>query len=233
MSKRILAGASGYSFKEWKGIFYPEKCKPGEMLPFYSERLPTVEINNTFYRMPKREVLARWASTVPAHFRFVIKASKRITHDAKLRDVDENIAYLYRQLDALGDKLGCVLFQCPKSLRKDPELLRSFLAALPSDANVVLELRHRSWFDDECYDLLRARGACLCASDEDHPEPPLPSTGAFGYLRLRGDVYDDAALRGWHDRLAAVWPSAYVFFKHEETAPASIERMMALAAAPG
>jgi uncharacterized protein YecE (DUF72 family) len=231
MDARI--GSSGFSYEFWKGSFYPDDIDAEAMLAYYAASFSTVEINNTFYRMPKREVLARWASTVPAHFRFVIKASKRITHDAKLRDEGGSIAYLYRQLDALGDKLGCVLFQCPKSLCKDPELLRSFLAALPADANVVLELRHRSWFDDETYDLLRARGACLCASDEDHPEPPLPSTGAFGYLRLRGDDYDDAALRGWHDRLAAVWPSAYVFFKHEETAPASIERLMALAAAAG
>jgi uncharacterized protein YecE (DUF72 family) len=231
MDARI--GSSGFSYDFWKGSFYPEDIDAEAMLAYYAASFSTVEINNTFYRMPKREVLARWAATVPANFRFVIKASKRITHDAKLRDVDDNISYLYRQLDALGDKLGCVLFQCPKSLRKDAELARGFLAALPADAQVVLELRHRSWFDDEVYELLRARTACLCASDEDHAEPPLPATAPFGYLRLRGEQYDDDALRGWLDRLAAQWPTAYVFFKHEETAPASIERMMELAAARG
>jgi uncharacterized protein YecE (DUF72 family) len=182
--------------------------------------------------MPKREVLQRWAASVPARFRFVIKASRRITHENKLRDTADNIAYLYRQLEELGDKLGCVLFQCPPGLRKDIELLRSFLAGLPVDARVVLELRHRSWQDAEVEEVMRTRGACLCTSDDDRPDPPLVVTAPFGYLRLRGEEYPDDALRGWIAGLAAAWPSAYVFFKHEESAPASIERMMALAADP-
>ncbi len=223
-------GSSGFSYDFWKGSFYPEDLDSEAMLAYYAASFTTVEINNTFYRMPKREVLTRWAATVPAHFRFVIKASRRITHDNKLRDVGDNIAYLFRQLEALGDKLGCVLFQCPPGLRKDVELLRGFLGALPADAPVALELRHRSWQHEEVYDVLRARAACLCASDDDGDDPPLPATASFGYLRLRGEQYEDDALRGWLARLGAVWPSSYVFFKHEETAPASIERMMALAA---
>ncbi|HWB80538.1 MAG TPA: DUF72 domain-containing protein [Nannocystaceae bacterium] len=228
----LRVGSSGFSYDFWKGSFYPEEIDGEAMLPFYAASFSTVEINNTFYRMPKREVLARWAACVPAHFRFVIKASRRITHDNKLRDTADNISYLYRQLEALGDKLGCVLFQCPPNLRKDVELLRSFLAGLPADAAVVLELRHRSWADAEVEEVLRARGACLCASDEDRSDPPLSATAPFGYLRLRGEQYGDDALRGWIGALARVFPRAYVFFKHEETAPASIERMMALAADP-
>lgn len=228
MDARI--GSSGFSYDFWKGSFYPDEIDGEAMLGFYAASFSTVEINNTFYRMPKREVLERWAASVPARFRFVIKASRRITHDSKLADTAENVGYLYRQLEALGDKLGCVLFQCPPFLRKDLGLLRGFFATLPADAQVVLELRHRSWFDDEVYDVLRERGVCLCASDEERPDPPLVASAPFGYLRLRGDDYADDALRGWIDRLAAVWPTAYVFFKHEETAPASIERMMALVA---
>lgn len=224
----LRVGSSGFSYDFWKGSFYPADIDGDAMLAYYAERFTTVEINNTFYRMPKTEVLRRWADAVPAGFRFSIKASRRITHESRLEGTSDNVNYLFRQLEALGDKLGCVLFQCPGNLRKNLDRLEGFLATLPAGSPSVMEFRHASWFVDEVYERLAARFIGLCASDEDGNDPALRATGGFGYLRLREAEYDEAALLGWRDRLAAVWPSAYVFFKHEETAPAAIARMMAL-----
>lgn len=228
---QLRIGSSGFSYDFWRGEFYPPELDAGDMLAYYAARFDTVEINNTFYRMPNAGVLRRWAEVVPAHFRFVIKASRRITHVARLRDVGSDVTYLFRQLEALGDKLGPVLLQCPPFLRVDVELLRGFLSLLPSGCAPVLEFRHRSWFDETVYAALRERGACLCISDEDQADPPVVATADVGYLRLRGEHYDDDVLRGWLRRMAA-WPDAYVFFKHEATAPRLIERARALAAAP-
>lgn len=224
----LRAGSSGFSYDFWKGNFYPAEIKSEDMLAFYAASFPTVEINNTFYRMPNADVLRRWSEVVPESFRFVIKASRRITHVARLGDIGDNVAYLYRQLEALGDKRGAVLYQCPPNLRMDLARLQGFLAALPGDAGAVLEFRHATWFCPEVYELLAARGVCLCASDEDQPDPPLVPCTDFGYLRLRAEAYDDATLLAWRARLAAHWSRAYVFFKHEETAPASIRHMLAL-----
>jgi hypothetical protein len=133
-SKKLLAGASGYSFKEWRGGFYPEKIKPEEMLPFYSQRLPTVEINNTFYQMPKAAVLENWARSTPESFKFAIKASRRITHMSRLKadTAADSVKYLYRNLEVLGPKRGPVLYQLPPFLKKDLPRLAEFLALLPA-----------------------------------------------------------------------------------------------------
>jgi uncharacterized protein YecE (DUF72 family) len=224
----LWVGSSGFSYDFWKGSFYPADIDSDGMLGFYAEHFDTVEINNTFYRMPKAEVLRRWADAVPANFRFSIKASRRITHESRLEGTADNIAYLFRQLEALGDKLGCVLFQCPGNLRKNLDRLAGFLATLPAGCPAVMEFRHASWFAEDVYERLAAAGIVLCATDEDGAEPPLRATAGFGYLRLREAAYDTTALAGWRDRLAAHWPTAYVFFKHEETAPAAIAQMRAL-----
>jgi len=230
-------GSSGYSYDFWRGWFYPEDLPSESMLAFYARSFRSVEINNTFYRMPKGDVMRRWAECVPASFRFVIKASRRITHIARLQDVGDNVSYLFKQLEPLGDKLGPVLYQCPGNLKKDVERLRAFLRLLPAGPVPVLELKHASWHDEEVYDVLRAHGACLCASDEDDPEPALVRTCDHGYVRLRAEDYDDAALGRWLARAGELWPTVWVFFKHEETAPTLIERAQALLAtaspAPG
>ena len=226
MTSRLRAGASGYAFKEWKGTFYPEKIQPEAMLAFYAERLPTVEINNTFYQMPKVDVLARWAEAVPADFRFAIKASRRITHDGKLavEKVADSVAYLYRNLQTLGDKRGPVLFQLPPFLRKNVALLTDFLALLASvegGHRAAFEFRHDSWFDDEVYALLKSAGASLCLSErEDASAPPLVETADWGYVRLRLENYTPADLDAWAARLLATrWQQIHVYFMHEPTAP--------------
>ena len=197
---RLLAGASGYSFKEWKGSFYPEDMKPDGMLAWYAQHLPTVEINNTFYQMPKIAVLENWAASTPASFRFAIKASRRITHMARLKaeSAADSVAFLYKNLNALGPKRGPVLFQLPPFLKKDLPRLAEFLALLPEGHTAAFEFRNESWFDDDVYDLLRRAGASLCHSErEDAAPPPLVETASWGYVRLRLEIYSDGDLRRW------------------------------------
>ncbi len=223
MTVRILAGASGYSFKEWKGTFYPQTMKPDGMLAFYAARLPTVEINNTFYRMPAASVLEAWAAATPDAFRFAIKASRRISHDARLKAdaARDSIAYLYRMLASLGDKRGPVLIQLPPFLRKDLVRLQEFLAVLPADHRAAFEFRHDSWFDDDVHAALQDAGAALCLSErEDGAPPPLVETTSWGYVRLRLENYSDADLALWAQRLlATAWTDTHVYFMHEPTAP--------------
>jgi len=230
---RMLAGASGYSFKEWKGVFYPPDIKPPEMLSWYAARLPSVEINNTFYRMPKPQVLENWARSTPPGFRFAIKAPRRITHLARLKadSAGDSIDFLYRALSALGDKRGPVLFQLPPFLKRDPARLRDFLARLPGDARAAFEFRDESWFADDIYDILRTAGAALVISErEDALPPPLEQTAAWGYVRLRLENYADADLQRWAERLAGTaWQETYVYFMHEPTAPAYAQTLMRFA----
>ena len=218
-----MAGASGYSFKEWKGTFYPSDLKPDGMLAWYSERLPTVEINNTFYRTPPASVMEGWAGATPAAFRFAIKASRRITHISRLKaeSVAEPLAYLYRNLTALGGKRGPVLFQLPPNLKKDLPRLTEFLALLPQGHTAAFEFRNDTWFDDEVYATLKGAGASLCFSErEDNAPPPLVETAPWGYVRLRLEQYSDADLAAWAERLAATgWQQVYAYFMHEPTAP--------------
>lgn len=232
---RLWAGASGYAFKEWKGSFYPETIPPEAMLAWYAERLSTVEINSTFYQMPKLTVLEHWAEVTPAQFRFAIKASRRITHQARLAAdaAAESVTHLYKNLAALGAKRGPVLFQTPPFLKKDAARLRDFLALLPPGHGAAFEFRHDSWFDDEVYALLRESGASLCLSErEDHSAPPLVETARWGYVRLRLENYAQADLDAWARRLAATgWQEVHVYFMHEPTAPGYAAKLLELDAA--
>jgi uncharacterized protein YecE (DUF72 family) len=229
-SKRLFAGASGYSFKEWKGGFYPADIKPDAMLGWYSERLPTVEINNTFYRMPRTEVLANWAAATPPDFRFAIKASRRITHLARLNadTAADSVEFLYRNLASLGAKRGPVLFQLPPFLKKDLPRLKAFLAVLPVGHQAALEFRNETWFADDTYAALREAGAALCLSErEDNGPPPLVETAPWGYVRLRLETYADADLGRWAARLSqTAWGEIYAYFMHEPTAPAYAQSLM-------
>jgi uncharacterized protein YecE (DUF72 family) len=233
---RIFAGASGYSFKEWKGTFYPPELKADGMLAYYSARLPTVEINNTFYRMPRTEMLENWARTAPASFRFAIKASRRITHFAQLKPdaAADSVAFLYRALASLGEKRGPVLFQTPPFLKKDLPRLVDFLRLLPPDHAAAFEFRHETWFADDVYAALEASGASLCLSErEDNAPPPLVETAPWGYVRLRLEQYSDADLEQWARRLGETgWKAIYVYFMHEPTAPAYAQTLMSFATTP-
>jgi uncharacterized protein YecE (DUF72 family) len=214
----LYVGTSGYSYKEWKGTFYPKDLSDKQMLRFYGGQFRTVEINNTFYRMPKASVVEAWGAEVPADFKFILKASQRITHIQRLKDADDSVRYLIEVSGALKDRLGALLFQLPPNLKKDIARLRDFLALLPSHRRAAFEFRHASWFDDEVFQLLRENHAALCIAEaEDGVEVPFVATAEWGYLRLRRPDYQDADLKTWIKQVQdQEWQDAFVFFKHED-----------------
>jgi uncharacterized protein YecE (DUF72 family) len=225
---RVYVGTSGYQYDFWRGSFYSEKCPKTDMLREYAQQLGSVEVNNTFYRMPKSDVLAKWASQVPDGFRFTLKASRRITHIKRLKEPGEPIDWLFGSARALGDRLGPVLFQLPPNLKRDDERLAAFLACLPEGALATVEFRHETWFDEATYAQLRARGVALCISDEGEGEKatPLVATTGWGYLRLRRESYTDGELAEIGDKIAAQsWSEVYAYFKHEQGGPALARRL--------
>jgi uncharacterized protein YecE (DUF72 family) len=241
---KLFAGASGYSFKEWCGPFYPEKAKAADMLPFYSKRLPTVEINNTFYRMPRVSMLEEWVKCTPDDFRFAIKASRRITHISRLKaeSAADSVGFLYTALASLGAKRGPVLFQLPPNLKKDLARLQAFLPLLPAGHRAAFEFRNDTWFDEDVYEALRSAGAALVVSeredrgppprgqDRTNFPPPLVSTAPWGYVRLRLEEYSERDLQAWAERLNATgWDPVYAYFMHEPTAPAYAQKLMKFA----
>ena len=214
----VRVGTSGYSYAEWKGTFYPEKMAAKDMLTYYAGRFSTVEINNTFYRMPKEDLLNGWAAQVPESFTFVIKAPQRISHIRRLKDCADLLSYLFQVTATLGARLGPILFQLPPNFRKDVPRLRGFFEQMPERRRVAFEFRHASWFDDETFAALRDHGAALCVADTgEEPVAPLAATADWGYLRLRREDFSDAELGEWAKRITAQpWSEAFVFLKHEE-----------------
>ena len=231
---RLYAGTSGFSYDEWKGSFYPEDLPAKERLAYYATRLTTVEINNTFYRTPKASVIEGWRAQATGDFRFVIKASQRLTHQKRLKECAADLAYALEVYRAMQERLGPVLFQLPPNFRKDLARLAAFLEIVPSDLQAAFEFRNDSWFGEDAYELLRAKNAALVVSDVDEaPEPPLVPTADWGYFRLRRTAYAPGALATWLTRARAQpWKEAYVFFKHEDsgTAPNFARRLMELLA---
>jgi uncharacterized protein YecE (DUF72 family) len=220
---KLLAGTSGYAFKEWKGAFYPEDLPADGMLGFYATRFPTVEINNTFYRLPKQQVLLDWAAQVPETFTFAIKASMRITHHARLKpEAKDALDFLLKNTGVLGSRMGPVLFQLPPNLKKDLDRLRNFLSYLPDGRRFTFEFRHESWFDEDVANALRERDAALCISDQEDFQSPVLSTAGWGYLRLHRFDYTPSTLEEWAGRVQSQgWSEAYVYFKHDEGAEGS------------
>ena len=216
---KLLAGTSGYAFKEWKGAFYPADLKDDAWLGYYATKFPSVEINNTFYRLPKESVLLDWASQVPETFTFAIKASQRITHFARLKEEAASpLEYLLKTTSSLGGRLGPILFQLPPNMKKDLPRLRGFLGLLPPGRRFAIEFRHESWFDDDVCDALRERDVALVVAEQDDFKCPVLSTASWGYLRLHRLDYDDAMLTEWARCVRGQgWSEAYVYFKHDET----------------
>jgi uncharacterized protein YecE (DUF72 family) len=227
----LHVGTSGFSYDEWKGAFYPADLKSDAMLGFYGQRLRAVELNNTFYRMPKAATVANWGAQVPDDFRFAVKATQRITWTQKLKDCGDTLAFLFDAVSVLGSKLGCVFYQLPKWVRKDVPLLQSFLLLQRPGIKVAFEFAHSSWLEDDALAALRAHDAALVLSDKDDaPAPTITSLGTWGYLRLRRAEYSDDDLRRWRERIDAQgWQQAFVFFKHEDSCagPALAQRFAA------
>jgi uncharacterized protein YecE (DUF72 family) len=215
---KLHAGTSGFAFKEWKGSFYPADLKDDAMLGFYSSKFPAVEINNTFYRLPREGVLQSWAAQVPEPFTFAIKASQRITHWARIKpQCATAVDFLLKNTSSLASRLGPILFQLPPDLEKDLDRLGVFLDLLPRDRRYTLEFRNESWFDADVFDVLRERDIALCITEQADFATPIVSTATWGYLRLHRFDYDATMLAEWATRIAAQpWAEAYVFFKHDE-----------------
>jgi len=228
----LYVGTSGYSYKEWKGSFYPEKIPAKDMLSFYASRLQAVELNNTFYRLPQRSMVESWKSQVPENFRFSVKASQRITHFKRLKDAADETRYMLETVSALEDRLGVVLFQLPPNMKKDLERLETFLKGLPADTPAAFEFRHPTWFDDDVLELLRSQNRALCVSDTDElPVNHIDKTADWGYMRLRRVKYSEAELKEWIQRMRAQdWKRTFVFFKHEDegTGPKLAAQFLAL-----
>ena len=213
----ILVGTSGYNYPEWRGTFYPEKFSADKMLAYYAQRLPTVEINYTFYRMPTEKQLAGWAAATPESFSFTLKAPRRITHDAKLRHCEDLLQGFCRTARALGPKLAALLFQLPPTFRKDVDALRDFVAGVPDGLRAAFEFRHASWFDAAAYDVLRSRNLALCIADSEKLSTPVEMTADYAYFRLRDEGYQQADLERWAQVVRGLPVNqALVYFKHEE-----------------
>jgi uncharacterized protein YecE (DUF72 family) len=228
-------GTSGYNYQEWKGSFYPETISDKQMLAYYATQLATVEINYTFYRMPTGRVLANWARETPDDFVFALKAPRRITHDQRLRSIEDTLASFCEVARTLGPKLGPLLFQLPPFLKKDLELLEVFLHDLPPGLRPTIEFRHASWHTDDTYAVLKRFGVALCIADTDERSTPFEVTAPFGYFRLRRPHYDEATLAAWAERIrGAGWTDTFIYFKHEDegTGPRYAAQFAALAGVP-
>lgn len=214
----LYVGTSGYSYKEWKGSFYPDKIPAKDMLSYYAERLSTVEINATFYRMPQKSMLETWTEQVTKNFRFSLKAPQRVTHFKRLKDVDQETNYFLETASVLEGQLGVVLYQLPPNMKKDIERLENFVKILPAQPRSAFEFRHPTWFDDDVLEVLRSRNHALCISDtDDLPVTHIDKTADWGYLRLRRVNYSEDDLKNWLDQIGKQqWNETFVFFKHED-----------------
>ena len=225
---KCYAGTSGFSFKEWHGSFYPAELKESERLGFYSTRLNAVEINNTFYRLPKREQLKSWASQTPESFRFVIKAPRRITHQKRLLDADEPMGYLLKNFLTLGSRLGAVLFQLPPNMRYQADRFDNFLALTSKDVPMAFEFRHESWRDEAVFERLRSHNAAWVVGDEELNSGPI-LTADWSYLRLKRTDYEQDDVPGLAESFqTSLNPtSGYTFFKHENAQAPELARHFA------
>ncbi len=222
VSPAIRIGTSGLSYKEWLGSFYPQRLPGNKMLAYYAARFPTVEINYTFRAMPRPAMLAGWGAQTPEDFRFALKASQRITHLARLRNVEADLDRFVEATAVLGDKLGPVLFQLPPGFKRDVPLIKEFLLLLNERIRAAFEFRDKTWFEDSVFEALRGSRAALCIAESDKLSTPIERTAPYVYVRLRNQFYDDESLGSWAERLrrfAADGAEVYAYLKHDVAAP--------------
>lgn len=207
--QNIHIGTSGWHYDHWKGPFYPENLPQSKMLSYYALHFKAVEINNSFYRLPKKETFAEWRDTVSKSFIFALKGSRYITHMKKLKDPSETVPRLLEAAAGLGTKLGPLLFQLPPRWRLNPGRLREFLKSLPGKLRYAFEFRDPSWFDDRTYQALNEVGAAFCIYELAGRLSPKEVTADFVYIRLHGPgqayqgQYDTNTLAGWAGAICA------------------------------
>ncbi len=219
-----FVGTSGWQYKHWRRRFYPAGLATDRWLERYAESFATVELNNSFYRLPPRATFVEWARRTPEDFLFAVKASRYLTHVRRLRDPEPAVERLMEAASGLGPKLAVILLQLPPSLTCQPERLEETLAAFPAGVRVAVELRHRSWFTEDVRDLLARHRAALCLADSRYRRTPLWRTADWTYLRLHqgrsapAPCYGVAAIDGWVRRLADGWPEPsdrFVYFNND------------------
>ncbi len=225
MSGGVHIGTSGWHYKHWRGPFYPQDLPPAGFLKFYARRFGTVEINNTFYRLPEEKALSAWRETVPADFIFAVKASRFITHIKKLIDPEPSAARFLARVEVLGKNLGPVLFQLPPGLKCNPERLRRFLEDIPKRHPYAFEFRDPGWFDDRIYKILEEHGAAFCIYELAGRTAPQIVTSQLVYIRLHGPAgpyqgqYSDEALSAW-SRSISSWRregrDVYCYFDNDQ-----------------
>src|SRR6476659_485356 len=212
-------GTSGYNYPEWKGSFYPSDLPAAKMLPYYAARFPTVEINYTFYRMPNEKLVSGWAAQTPSPYKLTLKAPRRITHDARLRNCGDLVRGFCSVAGTLEEKLGALLFQLPPNAKKDLPLFDAFLDELPPKVRAAFEFRHPSWLDEEVFERLSRRNLALCIADSEKLSTPVHITADYAYFRLRDEGYTPDDISRWGDTIARATESSrdvFVYFKHEE-----------------
>lgn len=224
----IYVGTSGFSYPEWKKIFYPERLSTKEYLSFYGARFRTTEINNTFYRSPSSEMCSTWATQVPADFRFALKVNRKVTHQKKLQNVDEEMSWFLRGASSLGDKLGPLLVQLPPFFRKNLEALESFLEKFSSRISIALEFRHQSWMSEDVFELLEKHRSALVLAQTDEQEADRRVTAPFLYLRLRKSSYASSELQEWARWIESQQGDTYAYLKHDTQAPALAQELVEL-----
>jgi len=221
---RYFIGTSGWHYDEWRGRIYPEKLPKSQWLEFYADHFPTVELNNTFYRLPSERAVDNWYKTVPSVFVFSVKVSRFITHVKKLKDSGESLNNFMSRTSALHDKLGPLLYQLPPSLQRDDELLDGFLQGLSNEHKHVMEFRHKSWLTEPVFDILRNYSTGLCVFDMPGLSCPLMATTDFAYIRFHGrdslysSCYTDEELSDWARNIsefAAKLETVYIYFNND------------------
>ena len=222
--RNYYIGTSGWHYDDWRGRFYPEKLPKAQWLEFYARHFPTLELNNTFYRLPKESVFRKWHDSSPPDFVFAVKISRYITHIKRLKDCRDEVNNFMSRAVLLKDKLGPLLYQLPPGLHRDDDILKSFLSTLPQEMKHVIEFRHESWFVEEVYDILRRNHVGFCAYDMPKLTPPLLATADFVYIRFHGSdslyssCYSNEELKDWAKRIAELAEGlemVYIYFNND------------------
>jgi uncharacterized protein YecE (DUF72 family) len=224
MSARYYIGTSGWHYEHWRGLFYPEKLAKARWLEFYAGHFTTVELNNTFYRLPSENAFDSWRDSTPADFTFAVKVSRFITHIKRLKAVGEPVERFIARAGILGNKLGPLLYQLPPNMHRNDDRLESFLSTLPPAVRHVIEFRHESWLDEKVFDILRRYNVGFCIFDMPDVTCPIVATADFAYIRFHGSTglyyscYSDGELMSWAKRLkdlAHNLKAVYVYFNND------------------
>lgn len=227
MSVRYYIGTSGWHYEHWRGLFYPEKLAKARWLEFYARHFSTVELNNTFYRLPSGNAFGVWRDSTPADFTFAVKVSRFITHIKRLKAVGESVETFIDRAGILGNKLGPLLYQLPPNMHRNDDRLESFLSTLPSAMRHVIEFRHESWLDEGVFDILRKYNVGFCVFDMPDVTCPIVATADFAYIRFHGSTglyfscYSDEELMSWAKQLKNLsrnLKAVYIYFNNDAEA---------------